>query len=747
MTIAARAGSGSAAVTCAQSPVAGGCAGLRPQDLHAAYNIGATAPAGQTIAVVVAYDDPNAMKDLKAYDSLFHLPACTHHEHCFEEINQEGKASPLPKEVNGGWTEETSIDIDMARAICQTCHILLVEANSESIADLEAAEDAAAAQNPTEISNSWVEEEPVHATDSPAFEHKGIVITAASGDEGFLNWTGQAEQQGRPDYPASSPHVVAVGGTRLSLTEERWATETVWNGLKPGGGRGAGGSGCSESFPAPYWQLELPDWSSVGCGTDRAVADIAADADPFTGVAVYDSTPNEHGESGWAVMGGTSVSAPIVAAMFAVAGGSGGVEYPARTLYENALAKPELVHDIEGASNGACERIPTGEGTERCSVAEEGESCDEHVICVAGGGYDGPTGLGTPNGEGLLRPTGAPVKKPQMVEFTSPAPVGARVAGAAYKVSAKATSGLPAAISTLTPGVCELAGATVTFVASGPCTLEADQAGDAEYQRATPTRLTFAVGRGLQAISFESKPPGEATVAGAPYKLAAIASSGLAVSFISATTSICSVEGSLVSFTGAGTCTVVASEAGNAAYEAAPDAQQSFTVLPAPAPTQTPLVSKLPGPSSETLSSTVLTTVKPTSAFTSLAAPKVNHRTGAITFTISVQDPGTLSWLLTFRNGSFGALQATTRGCPAGQVRLRRACHPAQALFAAGRMTTTTAGTITFTAHPGRLAARALKTASASRHSLPVQASLTFQAAGGASPASRAQAVADRVGR
>ena len=338
--------------------------------------------------------------------------------------------------------EEISLDIEVTHAICETCHILLVEADSQRMTDLEAAEEQAAAQNPTVISNSWVGAEP--AVESSAFDHKGIVIVAASGDEGYLNWTGQAleEQEEKKEkgeeleagdlevnYPASSPHVVAVGGTHLNLSKGAWSEERVWNGHHPGGGHGAGSSACSTAFPAPYWQLELPEWSSLGCRSRRAVADISADGDPRTGALIYDSTPGEDGEAKLRrIIGGTSLSAPLIAAMFADAGGSGGVEYPARTLYENAQLDPASLHDIESGSNGACERPHNGEGEPTCSPAEEGASCSERAICVAGPGYDGPSGLGSPDGLAVFKPTGAPVKTPQHVQFTTTAPAGARLA-------------------------------------------------------------------------------------------------------------------------------------------------------------------------------------------------------------------------------------------------------------------------------------------------------------------------------
>ena len=347
-------------------------AGLSPCQLHEAYveqdrAEGTTPP---TVAIVAAFDDPTALEDLKTYSKFYGLKQCTKKEHCFTKINQLGQASPLPPE-NGGWAEEISLDVETVHAICGNCHILLVEAESKESKDLEAAENEAAAEGANVISNSWADAEP--GAESSAFDHKGIVITAAGGDEGYLNWTGEAGQQGDPLYPASSPHVVAVGGTRLTYFSGGWR-ETTWNGDFPGNGeRGAGGSACSQNFIAPYWQRELPNWSALGCGSQRAVADISADADPYTGVAIYDSTKGV-AEPGWRKMGGTSLSAPLIAGMFALAGGSNGVEYPARTLYENAALKPESVHDVQSGSNGACGRLKTGQGTETCSVEEEGGS-------------------------------------------------------------------------------------------------------------------------------------------------------------------------------------------------------------------------------------------------------------------------------------------------------------------------------------------------------------------------------------
>ena len=275
-----------------------------------------------------------------------------------------------------------------------------------SYEDLFAAENTAARLGASEISNSWGG--PEEGSDSAAFNHPGVVITASSGDDGYRNWFAEPEASFTA-YPASSPHVIAVGGTRL-LTKPggSWRGETIWNdGGESAGekeGFGAGGGGCSQTLTAPPWQQHVSDWSSIGCGSNRAVADVAADADPYTGVAVYDSAENSEGDKGWGVIGGTSVASPIIASVFALAGGAQGVEYPARTLYENAVNAPASLHDVSTGSNGACLRPFAEEtGTSGCSVAEEAQSCAAAGICLAGPGYDGPSGVGTPNGIGAFQ--------------------------------------------------------------------------------------------------------------------------------------------------------------------------------------------------------------------------------------------------------------------------------------------------------------------------------------------------------
>jgi hypothetical protein len=408
--------SSGAAAPAGSSP---GAAGLSPAQLHTAYGLPSESAEAQTIAIVDAYDDPNAEADLEVFDQHYGLPACTHANGCFTKVNQQGLSAPLPP-ANGEWSIEISTDIQVAHSLCENCHIVLVEATSDTFINLDAAENAAAtllqAASPPgaptgEISNSWGGEEP--PLDSAAFNHPGIVITASSGDSGYLNW---GEYNSRfeassgwfegPSYPASSPRVVAVGGTSLSVSKPSgaWLGEIVWNNE-----HGAGGGGCSRNFAAPPWQPHAAGWSAVGCGAQRAVADISADADPATGVHAYDSVPEglgtkeeatNHTVLEWITIGGTSVASPIVASAFALAGGAHGVPYPAATLYANAGATG--LHDIISGGNGAC----NGVYNPSCSASSTPAlDCGEgHTICNAASGYDGPTGVGTMLGLTAFQP-------------------------------------------------------------------------------------------------------------------------------------------------------------------------------------------------------------------------------------------------------------------------------------------------------------------------------------------------------
>jgi len=431
-----------------------GAFGLRPEDLHSIYQLPTTVAPTQTIALVDAYNDLTAEADLNLYSKEFGLPelaACTAGQtsECFEQVNQNGEAGNLPfpasnkarteeeaicetgigeaqekacKEVEEakGWAEEISLDIEASHATCEDCKIVLVEAESASFLALEEAEATAARLGATEISNSWggpEQGETPAADNASAFNQPGIVVTAAAGDDGYLDWDAkESSERGFADYPASSPHVVAVGGTRLQGPlgpGGTWAGETVWNG------DGAGGGGCSVELTAQPWQQSTSDWESVGCGQHRAVADVSADADPYTGIAMYDSTAEcEYEEGGkrlvgpWCTIGGTSLASPLVASVFALAGGANGIEYPAQSLYENEIEDPPSLHDVVSGSNGECKNpFDTELGTSGCTVSEEAKQCSGKAICVAGPGYDGPTGVGTPNGIAAFKPVSEEAKR------------------------------------------------------------------------------------------------------------------------------------------------------------------------------------------------------------------------------------------------------------------------------------------------------------------------------------------------
>ena len=361
-----------------------------------------------------AYDDPRIEADLKTYDEEFKLPACTEANGCFRKINQKGAKTPLPSSSvteAKGWAIEISTDVEATHSVCQNCHIVLVETNSAYFSDLEEGEATAAKPvadgglvGATEISDSWGGAEDgvtVEEDSNSAFNQSGVVITAAAGDDGYLDWGAEnAAEHGFPDYPASSPNVIAVGGTHLALSaaSDTWESETVWNG------DGATGGGCSTVFTAQPWQQETAGWSSVGCADNhRAVADVSADADPYTGIAVYDSISVE-GRVGWGTVGGTSLASPIVTSIFALAGGAHKVARPAQTLYENLAASSVLFHDVVSGSNGACGKPFNEEGLSECDLAEEDASCSAAPICRATVGYDGPSGVGSPDGIAAFRP-------------------------------------------------------------------------------------------------------------------------------------------------------------------------------------------------------------------------------------------------------------------------------------------------------------------------------------------------------
>ena len=321
--------------------------GYGPADLQSAYKLAGATSGGRTVAIVDAYNDPTAEADLGVYRAQYGLPACTTANGCFHKVSQTGSSTSLPR-TNAGWAQEISLDLDMVSATCPDCHILLVEANSASFADLgTAVNQAARTAGVVAISNSYGGSDAADSTYGSYYNHPGIAVTASTGDNGYQGGS----------YPASSSYVTAVGGTSLtrSGTTRGW-TESAWSGA---------GAGCSTYNTA----LAAAASFDTGCAK-RAMADVSAVADPNTGVAVYDSTANQ-GVSGWLVFGGTSASAPIIGSVYALSGNTAG--------YANALPyqHSSALFDVTTGSDGTC---PTTQW------------------CTARTGWDGPTGLGTPNG-------------------------------------------------------------------------------------------------------------------------------------------------------------------------------------------------------------------------------------------------------------------------------------------------------------------------------------------------------------
>jgi hypothetical protein len=319
--------------------------GFGPTDLRDAYNITSTGSSQYTIAIVDAFGYPNAEADLAKYRSQYGLPSCTTSNGCFKKVGQTG-GNP-PSRVDVGWQQETALDLDMASAMCPSCHILLVESTNDYLNNLAAAANYAAA-HANAVSNSYGGSEGGTTSYESAYNHSDVAITVSSGDYGY-----------GVQFPASSPHVIAVGGTSLRKSSGAW-TETAWSGA---------GSGCSSVYGILQNSggFKVQDSAVTGC-PNRAIADVSAIADPNTGVAVYG--PTSRTRSGWMIFGGTSVAAPLIAGIYGATNDTSG--YMSAKLYGSSSS---AFRDVTSGSNGTC---PTTQW------------------CKARAGWDGPTGLGTP---------------------------------------------------------------------------------------------------------------------------------------------------------------------------------------------------------------------------------------------------------------------------------------------------------------------------------------------------------------
>lgn len=347
--------------------------GYSPASLQSAYNLGTASASGgmvnglpETIAVVDAYDDPNAAADLATYRAQWGLPACdaSTGAGCVTKVNEDNQASPLPAAPPasaGDWTWEESADLDMVSAICPSCRILLFEASSATVADLGQAE-LSAELDADFITNSWGSPEFFGETDDDVLylTAPGKAIVFAAGDAGY----GTA-------WPAASQYVTAVGGTTLTpdSSSTRGWTEAAWSGT---------GSGCATAEAKPSWQT-ADDTSPAGC-LNRTENDVAAVADPATGVAAYDSTSYSGSaarSAGWGVAGGTSVAAAIITSVYALNGYPQAGTNPASYPYQSGSAAG--LYPVTSGSNGSCE-------------------ANRAYLCAATAGYNGPAGVGSPDG-------------------------------------------------------------------------------------------------------------------------------------------------------------------------------------------------------------------------------------------------------------------------------------------------------------------------------------------------------------
>ena len=441
--------------------------GLTPAALAKAYGYNPRTPTSMTVAVVDWYGAPYVRKDLTNFDRHYGLPLET--ATSLRVVNENGAAAPLPA-GDAQSSVETSLDVQALRAVCNHCRLLVVEASHSNSTYLARAEDTAVRLGAKVISNSFGTPEsasyPIPASVYRAFNHPGIVITAASGDDGWGFWdyanddpTGYSSYAlHAASYPASQGAVVAVGGTQLKLNVDgSRASETVWNGngVNDADGRsfgyalGASGGGCSTQFYPSYWQSTLHGYQATGCKR-RLASDVAAVADPMTGFDMLDT----YAVGGWLTVGGTSLSAPLIAGMYALAGGANGLPYPGRALYQNYRFRPGALYDVKSGGTGWC----GGATTASCSAAAQTDGgvnnpnavyrtpvdCSFPMgavstppalnpTCNAVAGYDGPSGVGAPRSLLAFKSTAPRVAVyPQVQAHGRSSRVGIRVTRVVY---------------------------------------------------------------------------------------------------------------------------------------------------------------------------------------------------------------------------------------------------------------------------------------------------------------------------
>jgi subtilase family serine protease len=328
--------------------------------IESAYKLPLGQGKGQTIGIVDAFSTPHLASDLAIYRKEYGLPPCTTASGCLRIVNQQGKASPSPRPDPLGWGVEETLDVSMVSAGCPKCKIAIVEARNASFASLATAENTAVRLGAKVISNSYAARESgLTQAYAKAYNQPGHVIVASSGDSGYTAAL----------FPANLASVTAAGGTQLSRANNaRGWTESVWNNAL-----GASGSGCSAYVPKPTWQHD------PHC-PGRTVGDVAAVA---TYIPIYDSSISKKFGGPWLTVSGTSVSSPLIAAVYGLASNSSTVKPGHEYTHASSL------FDITKGNNDWFNQT-------------HGKSCGFDYLCMARKGYDAPTGLGTPDGTGAF---------------------------------------------------------------------------------------------------------------------------------------------------------------------------------------------------------------------------------------------------------------------------------------------------------------------------------------------------------
>jgi MYXO-CTERM domain-containing protein len=419
---------------------------MTPTDVLTRYDIPATAHANGAIVALVELPSTHGLTDVNAYRAKYGIAALAEcpvdssgvptpgGTACFARVGSDGTTKTVSSTDCPGWAGETGLDMDMVSAACPDCSIVLAEAASDETLD-GMNKIAATVVHAAAVSNSWGAPE-LPPDDETPYESTGILTVAASGDDGYLD---EEEGADAPNFPASSPYVLAVGGTTMKGPSP--FSEIVWNDSS-----GSGGSGCSTEFAMPSWQSS--SGFSFGTCKMRASVDVsaAAEFDPG-GIASYDQD-----DGGWNSVVGTSAASPLVAAIMVRLGLAGTDNHA--LLYSHISA----FNDI--------------------TSGDDYSACGGSVMCTAAKGWDGPTGLGTPNGTALLALGG----------MTSPTPDAGSTTTADGGTTSTVDGGAHSAADggTVTPGGSDAGASGPPGGIGSPCSAPSQCNGDNQCVSPTP---------------------------------------------------------------------------------------------------------------------------------------------------------------------------------------------------------------------------------------------------------------------